>query len=253
MTGNLRLTFFGTAAGFPTPVRPKTTSIGLWRRRSLYLFDAGDSIAADFAQRAIPLDALRAVFITHLHVDHIGGLPLLIQYLQLNERTAPLRIYLPDASLEGVSDYLRLLYLWPMAQFPLELRPVSGGTAYEDDTHHLEGGEPQRAKAGERAESQAFSYLVAVDGKTIYYSGDLAGPEEAAKQADSVDLAVVELAHFTAEELGAALSASSLPRLALTHINDDFEPFEDQIPDLVRSAGYAGEILLMKNGDEITL
>ena len=261
MANELRLTFFGTAAGFPTPVRPRTTAIGLWRGTSLYLFDAGDGVAGQFAQAGISLEALRAVFITHLHADHVGGLPLLIQWLQLNRRTAPLPIHLPDASLEGVRDYLHLLYLWPMSQFPVDLLPVTRGVVHDDNgvrvtaihSRHLEGGESSRAKAGERVESQAFSYLVGVEGKTIYFSGDLAEPEEAAEQADRVDLAVVELAHFTAEELGAAFSASNLPRLALTHINDGFEPFEDEIPGRVRAAGFDGDIVVATDGMEMEL
>ncbi len=256
---NLCLTFFGTAAGFPTSVRPKTTSIGLWRGRELYLIDAGDSVASEFALRAIPVDALRAVFITHPHADHIGGLALLIQYLQLNKRTEPLRVYLPEASLEGIRDYLHLLYLWPISEFPLELRPVNEGGVCDEGgvkarairSTHLDAGEASRLKAGMRGTAQAFSYIVSIDGKRVYFSGDLGGPEEAAEQAGSVDLAVVELAHFTAEALGAAFSASSLKRLAVTHINDGFEPFESELPDRIRSAGYSGELLLMRNGDEI--
>ncbi|MFB3883203.1 MAG: MBL fold metallo-hydrolase [Armatimonadota bacterium] len=261
MSNNLRLTFFGTSAGFPTAVRHHTTTIGLWRGGNhptpsevegtgdaLYLFDCGDGAAGQFACLGIPPDAVRALFITHLHADHVGGLAALLQWMQLNRRTAPLTIYAPAHSIPGLQDYLRLVYLFPMDRFPLEFRPVSTGTVHQETglevaalhSHHLEG-------------SEAFSYLVSADSKTIYFSGDLGGPEEAAKQADGVEVAVVELAHFTAEELGAALSASGLLRLIITHINDDFEPFEDEIPQRLRSMGFEGEIIIATDGLEVDL
>ena len=248
MPNDLRLTFFGTAAGFPTVVRHHTTSIGLWRGEGLYLFDAGDGAAGQFACMGITPDAARAIFITHLHADHVSGLAELVQWMQLNRRRSPLFIYVPEHSLVGLRDYLRLVHLYPMEQFPLDFRPVVTGTVYQDSglevtalhSHHIEGG-------------QAFSYFVAANSKTIYFSGDLGGPEEAAKQAESAEIAVVELAHFTAEELGAALSASGLLRLIVTHINDDFEPFEDEIPTRIRSMGFDGEITIARDGDEFPL
>ncbi len=261
MSNQLKLTFFGTAAGFPTKKRPNTTAIGLWCGGSLYLFDAGDGTAAQFARMDIPPDALRAIFLTHLHADHVGGLPGLIQWLQLNKRSAPLPVYVPDASLEDLKRFLHLVYLYPAVDFELSLEPVGTGFSYQESglevaavpSHHLEPGEEKRRRTGVRTEGQAFSFIVTAEGRRVYLSGDLASPKEAEWRAKDTDVAVVELAHFQPEELGEALSAAGVPRLVVTHLIDTLEPLEDGVPDRIRAAGFEGEITIARDGLELEI
>ncbi len=261
MSDRICLTFFGTAAGFPTKKRACTTAIGLWRGEALYLFDAGAGVAQQFAAMDIDPEATRAIFLTHTHADHIGGLAPLLQSIQLKKRAGPLPLYVPDASLDGVREYLYMTYLYPLEDFDLDLRPVAEGFSYEDDgieisavpSRHLVAGEETRRQAGARVESQAFSYRVRVGGRKLYLSGDIAEPEEAAEHAIGADIAVVELAHFEPEELGAALSASGVERLVVTHLLASLEPSEAGIPDRVMAAGFEGEVVVAQDGMEIEL
>ena len=261
MAGPIRVTFFGTAAGFPTMKRAHTTSIGVWWEESLYLFDAGASVASQFSRLDIHPDDPHAIFLTHLHADHVGGLAVLLQWLQLNKRRKTLPLFVPDASLDGIRDYLHLVYLFPLGDFDLDLRPVAGGFAHRENgvevlavtSHHLEAGEQRRRETGARAVTQAFSYLITASQKRIYFSGDIAEPGEAGEHASGADLAVIELAHFEPEELGEALSGSSLPRLVVTHLLDTFEPVEHEIPARINAAGYEGEITVAEDGLEVEL
>ena len=113
MSESMRVTIFGSAAGFPTKRRPNTTSIGVWRGADLYLLDAGEGVTREFARRGVSPEALRAIFISHMHADHTGGLPTLIQWLQLNERKRPLTLCLPGEAVEGFRALLSLHYLPP--------------------------------------------------------------------------------------------------------------------------------------------
>lgn len=63
-----------------------------------YLFDCGRGTGERLAEAGIPLERVRAVFLTHLHSDHVIGLPeLLIWGIMALRRppTAPLRIIGP--------------------------------------------------------------------------------------------------------------------------------------------------------------
>jgi ribonuclease BN (tRNA processing enzyme) len=257
----LRITIFGSAAGFPTQERT-TTAIGLWRDGDLYLFDAGEPVAAHLARRRVSPDALRAVFITHLHADHSAGLPMLMQWLQLNHRARPLSLHLPSTAVGDFAGVLDMHYLFPDdLGFALEMRGVEGGRVYEAGdisvvalaNRHLDGQAEKARRGGRDIEPQSFSYLVAVDGKRVLFSGDLAQPTELVVPAAGADLAIVELAHFTPEALGQALAATKLPRLVVTHLIHTLEPVEDQVCNRIRAAGFGGGILLARDGEEISL
>jgi ribonuclease BN (tRNA processing enzyme) len=89
--------------------------------------------------------------------------------------------------------------------------------------------------------------------RTVYLSGDIAEPAEAAQQGARADIAVVELAHFEPEELGAALSGSGVKCLVLTHLLASLEPIEAEIPDRVVAGGYEGEIVVAHDGMDLEL
>jgi ribonuclease Z len=256
----LRVAIYGSAAGFPTEKR-FTTAMALWRGEELYLVDCGEPIAAHLARRRVSPDALRAAFITHAHADHLAGLPMLLQWMQLNRRARPLTVCLPAEAVGSTHDFLNLLYLLPeLLGFDLELRQLRHGRVYEADglvvdavpNRHLEAIVMRALAAGFPARGDSFSYRVAVDGKRIFFSGDLAEATEA-QAAEGSDLAVVELAHFTPEDLGRALAEVEVPRLVVNHLLHTLEPVEDEIPARIKGAGFGGEVHVARDGDEIEL
>ena len=256
----MRVIFFGTAAGFPTEKRPNTTSVGVWRGEALYLLDAGGGVAGQFAGLRVAPEALRAIFISHTHVDHIGGLALLMQWLQLRKRKGRLVVCLPQEGIKGFQDLLNMCYLAPeWLGFELELMAVEEGAGYEEEgvvveaipTRHLEGFVERLREMGERRSGECFSYAVEAEGKRILFSSDLAHAGEVPERLRGVDLAIVELAHFTPEELGEAVSGLPLPRLVVTHIADALEAEEETIPERVRGAGYSGEVIVAQDGLEL--
>jgi ribonuclease BN (tRNA processing enzyme) len=261
MGGPVRVTIFGSAAGFPTEKR-LNTAIGIWRGEELYLIDSGEPTAAYLARRGVSREALRAVFITHPHVDHVGGLPMLLQWHQLNHRTRRLLICLPKEMIVPLREFADALYLLPdLLGFDLELRPVAPGPVYRADgvsveaiaNRHVERLAEHARSAGYPALGDSFSYRVTVDSRKLFFSGDLARAEEAVPHVGGVDLAVVELAHFTPEQLGEALSAVALPRLVVTHLIHTLEPVEEGIPDRIKAAGFGGEVIVAGDGTEVEL
>ena len=256
-----RIVLYGSSAGFPTETRTPTC-IGLWRGKDLYLLDCGEPTAVHFARNKVSPEALRAVFVSHTHVDHIGGLPMLLQWLQLNQRTAPLTLCLPAEAISAFRDYLDLLFLYPdLLGYDLEYRPVAPGKIYDRDgllieahsNRHLAHHADRLRREGKGRSGQSFSYLLTIGDKRLLFSGDLLQPTEITDLANRADLAIIELAHFPPEELGAALAGTTLPRLLATHLIHTLEPTEAKVPARIRKGGYKGEVKVARDGEEVEL
>lgn len=76
----MEVTFFGTSAGLPTKDR-NTQAIALNLEpysNSIWLFDVGEGTQHQILHHSLKLGKVSHIFITHMHGDHIFGLPGLL-------------------------------------------------------------------------------------------------------------------------------------------------------------------------------
>lgn len=94
-----RVTFFGTgnALGY---VNRDHTSILIQHRPAgtAYLVDCCSAPWAKLQKAGVRADELAGIILTHAHVDHIYGLPILIQSLWLAGREKPMTVYCPEGA-----------------------------------------------------------------------------------------------------------------------------------------------------------
>ncbi len=129
----MRLTFLGTSAGAPTRYR-NVSAIGLQfiQRSTLWLFDCGEGTQQQVLRSPLRLSQLERIFITHVHGDHLYGLPGLLasRSLQYAAET-PVTVYGPPS----VADYLQSVFRYSEARlgYPVTVVAVEPGLIYEDD------------------------------------------------------------------------------------------------------------------------
>src|SRR5213075_3034036 len=119
---DLRIIFLGTSAGMPTRARNVASVAVLMDGRAL-LFDCGEGTQHQLMRSAVRFGAIEAVFLTHLHGDHLFGLPGLLASMRLNAREKPLALYGPA----GVAEFIRALPLYHTS-FDVEIHELACGT-----------------------------------------------------------------------------------------------------------------------------
>lgn len=99
----MKLTFLGTSAGKPTKERNVSAlALEFDQDNKWYLFDCGEATQHQLLRVRPSVGKLAAIFITHLHGDHIFGLPGLLSSKRLDGALRPLTVYGP----EGIRKYL---------------------------------------------------------------------------------------------------------------------------------------------------
>lgn len=85
----------------------------IWHQgKSRFLLDAGPGTARHFFRAGGRIEDLSLIALSHLHADHTGDLPALMNAARQSPRKSPLRIYGPEGNkfMPGTVSFMRLLF-----------------------------------------------------------------------------------------------------------------------------------------------
>ena len=242
------ITFLGTSHGVPAADRYcSCTMIDVGGR--LYFIDAGAPLIDILLRRGVDLSAVKTIFTTHIHGDHVNGLPALTDLFNWYFKETSVDIYLTEQrGIDAIRGYLSVVE-GPLDEQRLRYHVMTPSTVYDDGvirvtpfpTRHM----------GDRP---AFSYLVEAEGKKVMFSGDLSprltGDDFPAYTLGSeVDLLVCEMAHFGVSEVTPWLERCQAKKVLFNHVF----PLDklDQIRALDGKWGYP--IRPVDDGEQIAL
>jgi len=138
----MELEFLGTGAGVPSKgSNVSSTALKMLdERNEVWIFDVGESTQHQILRTAIKPRKITKIFITHLHGDHIFGLPGLLASRANQGGDSPLEIYGPVGIKEYVETSLKVTgsKLGYRINF-IELK--NGGEVFNDKTFKVTAGE----------------------------------------------------------------------------------------------------------------
>jgi ribonuclease Z len=134
----VQVTFLGTSSGIPTRARNvSAVALRLPQRAELWLFDCGEATQHQFLRSELRVSQLRRIFITHMHGDHVFGLPGLLASLGLAGSCSDgLDLYGPDPLrdyLEGVLRTSSTRIGYPLRTHRVREAAHSGRVLLDDD------------------------------------------------------------------------------------------------------------------------
>ncbi len=131
---SIRVTFLGTAGAIPTKQR-SLPAVAVQRGNELFLFDCGESVQRQMTLAKVGFHKNLKIFITHLHGDHVLGLPGLLQTMALLDRKQKVDVYAPA----GIAKYLECMQetLQFALTFPVGIHEILDSGVVCDEEEYL--------------------------------------------------------------------------------------------------------------------
>ncbi len=257
----------GTASGPESKADRSQPANALVNGEHVYLVDAGDGAAAQLARAGYRLPQVSALFLSHLHFDHTGGvLAVLGLRMQLDEAETLTIIGPPgtkafiDGLVDGMEPAREAAFGVPGRtwQHRIAVREMRQGDAFRLDgvsvtvaeNSHYQSPEDNSDHPG----SISLSYRFDGEGRSIVYTGDT-GPSDAVTElAQGADLYVSEMMDIALSLDNIRRINPGMPEAVLTGLEIHFRAHHvtpEQVAAMARDAGV-GQVVVTHFGPGIS-
>jgi ribonuclease Z len=194
----LKVTLLGT--GNPRPSIDRFgPSILVEAGKETLLFDCGRGATIRLSQAAVPFSSVTALFLTHLHSDHVVGVPDLWLTGWIMGRRVPLRVWGPPGTV-AMLKHLEEAYAFDVhvrrdvdEQLPAQGAVMTGRDIDEGVVYESNGVRVTAFRVDHGLVKPALGYRIDYQGHSVVLSGDTRPSENLVKFAQGTDVLVHEV------------------------------------------------------------
>ena len=221
-----RILIFGSCSGTEPEEGRHHVSFAVEAGNRYYWFDAGENCSYTAHLMGVDLLRVRSIFISHTHMDHVGGLGNLrwnIRKLCWVYQSAPaddtIRLFIPNLeSWQGIFTMLRNTEGNFECNFALDVKRPEDGLIYQDENIRVTALHNGHLPDNEKGEHLAYSYRIETEGKSIVFSGDVGGPDDLNDLiGDGCDLLLMETGHHKVKTCCDYAEAHNVKQLTFLH------------------------------------
>ncbi|MGQ9719856.1 MAG: ribonuclease Z [Candidatus Jordarchaeum sp.] len=135
MKESLKIIILGTSGGIPT-VERNLPAIAIKKDREIILFDCAESTQRQMGKAKLSVSRISKIFVTHLHGDHIMGIPGILQTLSLLNRNKPLYLFGPNGLMDFITAIKKTVEF--TLTFDIYVKEAAEGVVYETNDYYIE-------------------------------------------------------------------------------------------------------------------
>lgn len=251
-----RISFIGTGSGKASLNRFHSSFLIEHPEFNL-LVDAGDSVSRALLKSEIDFNSIDGVLISHLHPDHICGLPSLLIQMKMNKRKDPLKIFFHNSLFDDLKRLLVKTYVIPdRLNFEIEFVKYEFETEFVilNDFKILALANEHLSKyeyfvKSEKINLASSSFLIHLTGKKVYYSGDIKDEKDFNVLNEvKIDVFISEITHVEPWQIVKTAEMYKPEMIVFTHINQENE---EKLSSYVGNHTGKPAILIAFDGMEI--
>ena len=223
----MKLITLGTGHGNFTVSRYKSASLLLAGGRQ-YLIDCGSPAAASMTRLGYENREVRAIFNTHMHLDHIGGLPdmlyAIVRYPVTGQHTD---VYLAEERTAELYAFMHAMHLSEHPEY-LAFHAVTPGRIFDDGVLRVTAIPTDHIARVPGTPPITFAFLMEAEGKRVLFSGDLRGDFSDFPGETGADVLVCEATHYKPETAAPVFREKAYKRLIFNHVHDPWHGEEGE-------------------------